>query len=383
MHKKPVENHNKRSVDEDAPKYRQIYDRLRQGIVTGTYAAGTKLPSENELVQQFLASRPTVGRALAELASEGWIVRRAGSGTYVSDRAESKALVFGLLIPELGVTEIFEPICKGLSQARLSGHHDLLWGPLFRPDAPKEVQAELLSEHYAQRNVSGVFFAPLELSTIKDEVNQRILRTFDEKRIPVVLLDRDVCPYPDRSRYDLVGIDNRRAGLVVTRHLLENGAKRLIFFTRPESAPTVTQRLSGYRDALREANLPGAEEPAVYGNPSDLATVSAFMASRKPDAIVCPNDHTAAQLMACLNHLGIQVPLDVKITGMDDVKYASLLQTPLTTIHQPCSAIGAAALMAMLDRVERPDELARDLMIEFQLVVRKSSGSPANGVVAG
>jgi GntR family transcriptional regulator, arabinose operon transcriptional repressor len=89
--------------------------------------------------------------------------------------------------------------------------------------------------------------------------------------------------------------------------------------------------------------------------------------------VVCANDNTAAQLMTSLNRLGLRVPEDVRITGMDDVPYASVLQTPLTTIRQPCLDIGAAALSMMLDRISHPNMPVRDCLVDFQLVVRQSS----------
>jgi DNA-binding LacI/PurR family transcriptional regulator len=61
--------------------------------------------------------------------------------------------------------------------------------------------------------------------------------------------------------------------------------------------------------------------------------------------------------------------------GIDDVKYASLLPVPLTTIHQPCSSLGAVAISAMLDRLREPRLPARDILLNFDLVVRKSCGA--------
>ena len=57
------------------------------------------------------------------------------------------------------------------------------------------------------------------------------------------------------------------------------------------------------------------------------------------------------------------------------MKYASLLSVPLTTIHQPCASIGAVAIGAMLDRLREPKLPARDILLNFHLVVRDSCGT--------
>ena len=94
-------------------KYRQILEQLQNDITSGHYKPGKRLPSETELVRRFGASRMTVFRAMHELQSLGLVTRRVGSGTFVSSASHSGSHVFGLLIPELGQTEIFEAICKG------------------------------------------------------------------------------------------------------------------------------------------------------------------------------------------------------------------------------------------------------------------------------
>lgn len=369
---------------EDAgPKYKQIYSQLQKALWDSEYQPGTKLPSENELVKQFGASRPTVSRALAQLELDGLVERRAGSGTFVRVQSRQEGFVFGLLIPGLGTTEIFEPISRGISIARVGGHHDLLWGTTSSPGASEEEQAEQLCEYYLRRKVSGVFFAPMELTEQKDEINHRITRALDEAKIPIVLLDRDIYEFPKRSRYDLVGIDNRRAGFVITEHLLRCGAQRVVFWGRPNSAPTVHARSVGYREALDVYSNPNQEPHVVIADPADLSALQELVTQREPDGIVCANDYTAAQLMSSLNRLGLRVPEDVRVTGMDDIRYASVLQTPLTTIHQPCLDLGAAALSAMLDRISHPNMPARDCFVNFQIVVRQSSGSTMDRISEG
>ena len=113
---------------ESQPKYRQIVESLRANIKSGQYRNGARLPSEAELVRRFGVSRMTVVKAMQQLQQEGLLVRRTGSGTYLAESGATQNLVFGLIIPELGDTEIFEPICKGMAQSPDIQGHSLSWG---------------------------------------------------------------------------------------------------------------------------------------------------------------------------------------------------------------------------------------------------------------
>jgi DNA-binding transcriptional MocR family regulator len=148
-------------VDErrvELPKYRQIFDSLKEAIMAGQYQAGQRLPSESEFVKVYSTSRLTVNRALRELQVQGLIDRRVGSGSYVS-AAKSPGYSFGLLIPDLGGTEIFEPICRGMAEVQLPTSMCSCGAGAGRPDR-LETQARACQQWSARR--SGVFFAPLE-----------------------------------------------------------------------------------------------------------------------------------------------------------------------------------------------------------------------------
>jgi len=114
------------------PKYRQLYNELHRDIVSGRVKSGERLPSEAELVRTFGTSRITVGRALRDLQREGLVERRPGSGTYVRPRRTAAqvtdSLTFGLLAPDLGRTEVLDPICRALTAAPAGRPHAVLWG---------------------------------------------------------------------------------------------------------------------------------------------------------------------------------------------------------------------------------------------------------------
>jgi DNA-binding LacI/PurR family transcriptional regulator len=297
-----------------------------------------------------------------------------GSGSYVSSHLNTSGHVFGLLIPELGQTEIFDAICKGIMDGPQAFQHSLLWGNTAPTENKKEEVAEQLCRQYIHRKVSGVFFAPLEFSPGRYEANLRIASALQRARIPVILLDRCIEPYPQRSNLDLVGIDNRRTAYLATLHLIRAGAKRIAFFARPHSAATVDARIAGYREALLVSPLRDLKPIVHIGDATDDASVKEMLCKDKPDAFLCANDHTAGNLMHTLLSIGKRIPEDIRIMGFDDVAYARLLPVPLTTEHQPCKDIGQAALAAMLDRMQTPNLPPRDILLGCQLVVRRSCG---------
>jgi GntR family transcriptional regulator, arabinose operon transcriptional repressor len=362
------------------PKYQQIFDRLARDIASGKYAAGQKLPSEATLVRQFGASRITVGRAVRELKEHGLVRRIAGSGTYVRrPSGKNSTLLFGLLIPDLGQTEIFEPICRGMAVApHASSQYGLLWGRTDSHGATKEEQAVSLCRQFIERKVSGVFFAPLELTavdeTAKDETNGEILLALNKAQIPVILLDRGIQPFPHASRHDLVGINNRRAGYLATEHLLNCGCRKLLFIADLSATSTVQDRIAGFREMLLTRGIP-VDSHTIQCLPSIAkGSLKQTLNEIRPDGFVCVNDRTAGRLMQELLALGYNVPGDFKMVGIDDVEYAKLLPVPLTTIHQPCREIGQAAIAAMFDRINWPGMVSREILLDCSLVVRASCG---------
>jgi DNA-binding LacI/PurR family transcriptional regulator len=239
----------------------------------------------------------------------------------------------------------------------------------------KENAAWQLCHQYIDRRVAGVFLAPLEQTPDADEWNQRIGRALDEAHIPLVLLDRTLRPYPDPGRHDVVGIDNRRAGFVVTDHLLRLGCRRIAFVGALHAAATVAAREAGYREALYEAGVPFEAALVRRLDVDDADEMEALMSSIRPEAMVCANDRTAARAMTTLRRLGHRIPQDVRLVGIDDVDYARMLPVPLTTLRQPTHQIGDTALSMMLERVARRDLMPRHVYLQAKLVIRASCGA--------
>jgi len=356
-------------------KYQRVFEYLHGHIQSGALKAGDRLPSEAELGKLFDASRITVAKAVLDLQRMGLVTRRPGAGTHVLAQHQPEGRTFGLLIPELGLTEIFEPICHGMMRSAFARPDALLWGNAATSVGEMAREAEQMLTSFIRQKVAGVFFAPLELTGDKDASNRRIARDLERAQIPVVLLDRCYLPYPERSAHDLVGVDNRRAGYKAASHLLSLGVRRLAFLGEANAAGTVDARITGFHEAMRHFVVVPDHDPVWRGSPLDEALVRRLLDTSRPEAIVCANDLTAARLMQTLIALGVRIPEEVRIVGMDDVKYASLLPVPLTTIHQDCTGIGMVAMATMLERIEHPELPVRDVAVPTSLVVRRSCGA--------
>jgi GntR family transcriptional regulator of arabinose operon len=356
-------------------KYRRVFEYLHDHIQSGKLKAGDRLPSEAELGKLFDASRITVAKAVLDLQRMGLVSRRPGAGTHVLSPHIGEGRTFGLLIPELGLTEIFEPICHGMMRSAFARPDALLWGNASTNVGDAAKEADQMVSSFIRQKVAGVFFAPLELSDDRDAANRRIARDLERAQIPVVLLDRCYMPFPERSAHDLVGVDNWRAGYTITSHLISLGVRRLAFLGEALAAYTVDARITGFHEAIRRNGLNLDRDPAWRGSPLDESLVRRLLDEVRPEGIVCGNDLTAARLMQTLISFGIRIPEEIRIVGMDDVKYSALLPVPLTTIHQDCAGIGMVAMATMLERLEHPELPVRDVTVPTTLVVRRSCGA--------
>ncbi|MDG1357046.1 MAG: substrate-binding domain-containing protein [Akkermansiaceae bacterium] len=354
-----------------------IYRTLKDEIAVKNYPDGEILPTDMQYAERFQVSRPTVARAMQRLQREGVVGRKAGYGTYVikpkTPNVSGKELTLGLLIPALGETEIFEPICGQIANLADAHNFTLLWGGSGTIQNRGVNLAIQQAHKYIAKKVDGVFFTPLELSPEAAKQNRLIISMFAKAGIPVVLLDSDIISSPKMSGYDRIGINNIEAGFVMASHLVEQGCKKIAFVTRRHIASTVHMRLIGAREAILQAGLEHdkMEEIIIEGSEDEFVRgtdLSQF------DGLICCNDALAAPLLVELDKIGVSIPEDMKIAAFDDVRYASLIKTPLTSYRQPCVDIGTAAVETMVSRIKHPEMAARAVRVQGNLVVRESTG---------
>lgn len=346
----------------EEPKHHLIYQALASDIGTGKYRATGKLPSEAQLVNRFKVSRPTVIRALRDLQADGLVTRRAGAGTFLNklpavplspQPLPVQSLELGLLIPGVRrAGEIFEVIAGELARLARSAGYMFWWTGGSAEDLDPVTtlsNAEKICDQFIQRKVAGVFFASFEHMPQCETTNIRLVNRLREAGITVVLLDRDMSPFPLRTDLDLVGIDNFQGGYILAQHLIKLGCRRFGFVAVPFSAPTVKSRQAGAREAILEAGLEVPRDFFQVGNPEDPIFVRLVAAGRTKDAIICGNDYTAAVLIRSLHNIGVNVPRGLRVVGFDDVHYATAVACQLWRGNQRHEA-GKASCRAVEKR---------------------------------
>ena len=284
----------------------------------------------------------------------------------------------GLIMPSLRHTEIFESICGELASLCRSNNYGLWWGATMFSATEAQMtveEAEDLCTQFIERGVAGVFFVSFEYQADRETTNQRITERLKQAGIPVVLLDRDIGVFPHRSEFDIVGVDNVAGGYLLAEHLIKLGARRMVYFKRPLTAPTVDARITGANMAIL-ANGLETPQPFVYsGDPADIKFVRSFTQTQQLDAVLCTSDHLAAELLQTLTRIGIRVPKDLRLVGFDNVRFAGLLSAPLTTVEQPVRDIAITAFSALRERMANAALPPRTLILTPRLVVRESCGA--------
>jgi DNA-binding LacI/PurR family transcriptional regulator len=360
------------AVDRQAkPKHQLLFDELRRAIRSGTYSPGQRLPTELELMQQFNVSRTTVTRTLRDLENQGVVWRRRGSGSYVSEPQDSKNTdPYGILLHGMEAGSIFVSVYEGLVRTADKQGRNILLSHL-RPDESQTLKETLESaQRMIDRGVRGTFYLPYGSAQQGSETNERVTELFTRASIPLVLLDRDICQFPQRSSYDLVGVDNLRGGYLLGQHMIEVGCKRVLFFCENVSFSSARARWTGYRSAMEAHKL---EPLACEDDPFSADAVLQAVRKHKPDGIICDNDRHAAIIMRHLLQAGYSIPKQMKLAGFDDTPTASLLAVPLTTVRQPAEAIAARAISVIEDRLNNPQRPPVHVAVDCELIVREST----------
>lgn len=200
---------------------------------------------------------------------------------------------------------------------------------------------------------------------------------FAKKNIPVIFFDRT----PENSAFTNIRINNVQAAYEATKHLLNQGRRRIAHVTVSSTQSIYKERFQGYTMALAEFGIPVDKSLVCL---VDLSVESGADAAKyflslpnKPDGIFVVNDNCAAGCLISLKEKGIRIPEDIAVVGFNDDPVSRIVEPHLTTIHYPGYEMGELATRSLINHLKGTGDiqLTQTILLRSDLVVRQSSGT--------
>jgi GntR family transcriptional regulator of arabinose operon len=369
-------------TERSKPKHREVFDQILSDIASGRFRPGDRMPTEAELARTFSASRTTIARAMRDLKGRGLLLRQRGGGTHIAPREDVQRVAlfapFAQTASNLGF--IGGQIHAHLSDLASQRHDDLRLQFIGRGDGAMLDRMMGAVDELIEKRVSGVFYYPVELPLETAHFNHLVVDKLREQGLAVVLVDRDIVVFPQRSAFPLVTYDNRRSGYLVTEHLIQRGRKRIVFIGIPYASSAASERMRGYADALEDYGLHldrSLIRRATFDQ-LDANFCKSLIEELHPDAIICKMDHYAAAVGRQLVAMRLKIGQDIMLAGFDDQPIAEALPVPLTTIRFPIEPFALVCYQRLLKQMQNPSVPDPGLtLIDSELIVRASTGGIA------
>jgi DNA-binding LacI/PurR family transcriptional regulator len=241
---------------------------------------------------------------------------------------------------------------------------------LISSSAPTpDILQHLLNELIESRRVSG-------LIVINPYIDERY--TYLPKDYPLIFIGS----HAREPGISSVTLNDELAGYLAVQHLISLGHRHIAMVTGAMIEDCAQKRCMGFEKALEEAGITRTACQVVQGDWSATSGRDAFLAMAAtgniPSAVFAQNDRMAIGVMQAARDLGISVPEQLSVIGLDDLPLASYFAPPLTTIRQDIIKIGSKAAQLLIENIEDPSHPTQSLTIDPELIVRKST-APFNG----
>lgn len=365
------------STPKRVPMYIQLKNYITNQMNQGIWKPGDKLPSENELAEQFNVSRITVKNAMADIVKQGLIYRIQGRGSYISDNASEQLFSYekkedngpfvAFLMPRLN--NLFTAnLMTGIEQELADNGYNLV----FRlTHDSQELENKILKE-LTQLGVNGIIIFPVDGETFNDEILKLTLDHY-----PLVIIDRYLRGLDTNS----ISSDNITGAYEATKHLTNLGHTKISFISTAITGTTsIEDRLHGYEQALSDSGL-FIEYRLRLSLNKDMPFVEQIKnyLTENPDvkAIVTTNSGIGLEAVKAARSLNLDVPRDLSIVCFDNYEQSALSEVPLTYINQNEKNMGREAAKLVLSLIQDPTQDRRNIVFPNELVIRSSTVSPA------
>ena len=335
---------------------------------------GTRRVSIKDIARLADVSHSTVSRALtgsplvnAETAEK---IRRIAeqSGFRASAVARSMATgrtnTVGVVVTSIADPFVAEVVSGIEDEANV---HDF---SVFLANCNADPDRELKVVHsFEDRRVDGIVVTASRVGALYGPV-------LESMKIPIVLLNNQ---HPSHFAHSIL-IDNFEGSRAIVAHLVALGHRRIAYIGDRFGYSSDSERFSGYRSALDEADIAFRPELVVHGNgraEGGTGAMTQLLAAhdRLPTAIFCYNDMTAIGALQEIRQHGLSVPADLSLAAFDDLPLASYVDPPLTTVRQPKHEMGRMAMQVLLKLIAGA-EAEQNIRVTGELIVRQSTAPP-------
>jgi len=265
----------------------------------------------------------------------------------------------GIVVPD-NANPFFADLARAVAEAAFDRGYPLLLG-----NAADDDRLTLRYLHaFSDRSVEGVVLIPT--STAKSLVDE--VARYER---PVVVVDR-VLDLPGRA---VVTSDGFGGAIGAVEHLIDHGHRSIACLCGPRGSAT-SERLRGYRAALRRSGLPAGDVVrSAFGEAAGYASFAALTASG-PTAAFVTSDLQAIGVLRAAHDRGVRVPDDLAVVSIDGVAGGAFTVPGLTTMAQDVTRLGGDAVELLLQSMAGQPVAAERRVVPVRLVRRGSCGCP-------
>jgi len=287
------------------------------------------------------------------------------SNNFASNLRKQKTQTIGVLVHQLN-SNFIASVLAGIEKVTASVNYDIIIAHSSESGKKEIANANNLFH----KRVDGLI-----VSLASDTTDLSHFQQFFKRNIPVVFFDR----VEEGSRGTKIIIDNHKAAYQATTHLIQQGCKRIVHITSNQKRNVYANRFAGYKDALKNFNIPFDERNVFIGALDKESTIDIAkqIAQMKPlpDGIFAINDLSAALCVQVFKEYGIRVPEDIAVVGFNNDTVGTITFPQLTTVNYPAVKMGEAAATALFNQLLHSDDNNQDgnIVLEAELIVRDSS----------
>ncbi len=286
----------------------------------------------------------------------------AAAAALARRRVRNVALVFYKDVDTI-TNQFYSFVVQGAVKEALERDYDLLFSYVNSTYGGYESLPKIVRE----KNAGGVLFMR--------RIEPRMIKDIRALGIPVVAVNNA----PRLDGIDSVQIDNRRGGALAAEHLAQLGHERVAMLVPRNPAPSVEERLEGFRVGLDKHDLRFTKTQSIVTAEAlnyEAGYLAALSTLRKTTltGLFCSNDEMAAGVLRAAHELGRRVPHDLSVVGFDDITMANYTDPPLTTVGVVKEHMGRRAMARLIELVEHTDTKVKTELAPVELVIRASTG---------